>query len=500
MIEGVVPDLSQTKPVLFAGEVEELAVDRFGLVVKAEELPSERDRVFALRDAFGRRAWSLRVANSAEDPRVFDLQDQAAAVAAPANGKEGALAVPSVVHTRDGASRATWRDERRGLEHVVRVTEWIEGEVLAAVRPHSAELLHELGRGLGLLDRAWQAIDMDVARRSFHWNLRSADTVVRAGMGAIESSERRALVEQRLTEWDGLATRRDELRCSVVHQDANDHNVLVRVEDGALRIAGLIDFGDMAESYTVAELAVAAAYAMMGKRDPLAALRALTGGYDGALPLTENELRLLGPMITMRLAQSVVLSTVQQLAQPDNDYLSISAQPAWALLEQWQAWPAVLVEAHARYATDLEPSPGSRSVVGWLREHAERLAPVVAGVDGSTPIIDLSVGTGVVAQVRVDCATEDDPWRDPSVLAFQAPIDALAAQHGSEFVLGRYGEPRCCMTGSSLPVTAKIGRSRARSIWVSTCSAAPAPRFMRRLTEPFGRWPTTTFRSITARP
>ena len=37
------------------------------------------------------------------------------------------------------------------------------------------------------------------------------------------------------------------------------------------RVAGLIDFGDMVDSATVTDLAIAAAYAMTGKHDPLGA-------------------------------------------------------------------------------------------------------------------------------------------------------------------------------------------------------------------------------------
>ena len=58
----------------------------------------------------------------------------------------------------------------------------------------------------------------------------------------------------------------------MIHSDANDHNVLV----GALpaeprQITGLIDFGDMHLGLTVAEVAIGATYALLGKQDPLAA-------------------------------------------------------------------------------------------------------------------------------------------------------------------------------------------------------------------------------------
>ena len=57
------------------------------------------------------------------------------------------------------------------------------------------------------------------------------------------------------------------MRHSVVHGEANDHNVLVR----AGRVVGLLDFGDMVYSAVVCDLAIALAYALLDQPDPVAA-------------------------------------------------------------------------------------------------------------------------------------------------------------------------------------------------------------------------------------
>ena len=49
---------------------------------------------------------------------------------------------------------------------------------------------------------------------------------------------------------------------SVIHNDANDYNVLI--EDG--RMSGLLDFGDLVHSATVCDLAIALAYTMLHER------------------------------------------------------------------------------------------------------------------------------------------------------------------------------------------------------------------------------------------
>ena len=63
----------------------------------------------------------------------------------------------------------------------------------------------------------------------------------------------------------------DDLPHQVIHNDANEHNVLV-ADDGT--VAGLIDFGDVVWSARVCGLAVAGAYAMQGQRRPGARGRA----------------------------------------------------------------------------------------------------------------------------------------------------------------------------------------------------------------------------------
>ncbi len=65
------------------------------------------------------------------------------------------------------------------------------------------------------------------------------------------------------------------LRHAYAHNDANDHNLLVR--DG--KIAGLIDFGDMVYTALINNLAVACTYAMFDAADPLQAAACVVSGY-----------------------------------------------------------------------------------------------------------------------------------------------------------------------------------------------------------------------------
>ena len=81
-------------------------------------------------------------------------------------------------------------------------------------------------------------------------------------------------------------------------------------------VSGLLDFGDMHHGLLVAEPAVAAAYALLGQEDPLAAAAAVVAGYHAAFPLEEEEIALLFALVGARLAVSVTNSACGRSARP----------------------------------------------------------------------------------------------------------------------------------------------------------------------------------------
>ena len=74
---------------------------------------------------------------------------------------------------------------------------------------------------------------------------------------------------------------------------------------GGFAAAGLIDFGDLVHSITVAELSVAAAYALLDQPDPVDAVRLVALSFHDEFPLTEPERSVLFSLILARLGISV---------------------------------------------------------------------------------------------------------------------------------------------------------------------------------------------------
>ena len=68
----------------------------------------------------------------------------------------------------------------------------------------------------------------------------------------------------------------------VIHNDGNDHNILINPSG---KINGIIDFGDMIYSYRVLEPAVSMAYVAIEKDNPLPLIGSLLKGYNKIIPL-----------------------------------------------------------------------------------------------------------------------------------------------------------------------------------------------------------------------
>jgi Ser/Thr protein kinase RdoA (MazF antagonist) len=88
-----------------------------------------------------------------------------------------------------------------------------------------------------------------------------------------------------------VAPRLATLRATVIHNDANDWNVLVDSADQD-RISGLIDFGDALHAPLIAEIAIASAYAGLDQADPIGAAASIARGFHAEYPLLEEEIDL----------------------------------------------------------------------------------------------------------------------------------------------------------------------------------------------------------------
>jgi len=242
------------------------------------------------------------------------------------------MSFPGIVLTKKGEDIATIKDEN-GRAHFVRLLTWLDGVCFAEAKPHGRKLLSSLGRALAQMDAVLAEFSHPAAHRSFYWDVRSAGTA-RQFVGLLPDS-RRDLVERFLSEWEKIDWNR--LRFSVIHNDANDYNVLV--SEAQQRVITILDYGDVVYTATVCELAVALAYVMLDQRDPIGVAAQVVAAYHETYPLTEPEVDVLYTLAVTRLCCSVCFAARQTRDVPDNEYLNISNTPAWALLERLSSVP-----------------------------------------------------------------------------------------------------------------------------------------------------------------
>ena len=262
---------------------------------------------------------------------------------------------------------------------------------LGSLARHPPPLVEDLGRRLGEMDRGLESFDHPALHREFHWDLgRGLDVVHRHAADIADEALRAFIVALA----GGIARRIEpalpRLRRQAIHGDANDYNVIVE----GTRVAGFIDFGDMVFGVAVGDLAIAIAYAVLDKRQPLAAARTIVRGYHATRPLVEGEFDVLWDLVLLRLAMSVSLAGHQRAQRPDDDYLAISQEPIARTLPRLLSVPPRLAAASFRHACGLDAAPASTRAVAWLARQTP--SPLMDTDLSKAMVLDLSVGSPLI--------------------------------------------------------------------------------------------------------
>jgi len=415
-------------------EAVRLARELYGLEVSARVLPGEYDDNFHLTGADG-HAFVLKVMHPAREHFFIDLQCRALTHLAQ---RAPHLPLPRVTTNRSGElfTSITAAD---GSTRLVWLLTFVNGTVLAEVRPHTPELLGDLGRFLAEMDATLQSFTHAAAHRELKWDSSRAGWI-KNYLNHIGDSKRRALVEKFLAFYETeVVPNLPRLRRSVIYGDANDHNVLVSDSwPQPRKIVGVIDFGDMHHGLTVSEPAIAAAYAILGKEDPLEAAAAIVAGYHGAFLLNELELSVLYALIGARLAVSVTNSAHRKTIKPSDPYVTVSEAPAWEALERLEQIQPRFAHYTFRAACGLPPVPQGEKIKQWLEGNAGTAASIL-DVDLRTApsvVLDLSVGSTFLGA---------DP-RASETPALSEKISHAMKRAGASAGVGRYDEPRLLYT------------------------------------------------------
>ncbi|WP_034061080.1 aminotransferase class III-fold pyridoxal phosphate-dependent enzyme [Lacinutrix jangbogonensis] len=214
---------------------------------------------------------------------------------------------------------------------ICRVLSFLEGDFLGDIT-HTPSLITSIGTFAAQLDLQLLKLNNYVLKaRQWEWDLQYLN-LNKKYIYAIEEASDRHLVSYFFQQFDlHVSPILPELRKSIIQNDVNEWNTLVKNNT----VSGLIDFGDLAHSPLINELAIAIAYACYDKDNPLEWAIYLIKGYHEVLPLEEKELDILYYLIAGRLCTSLCNAAHSKKVNPENSYASSSEKNALKMLHLW---------------------------------------------------------------------------------------------------------------------------------------------------------------------
>lgn len=251
------------------------------------------------------------------------------------------------------ASDGRLQVEDKEAGRIYRLFRYIPGKLLAESE-HTSQLLSSFGEVLALMDLALIPLEMQASRaRRYHWDNTHFDLAYQYAHFVRPASLRKLIDYFHMKFHEEVVPSLPRLRHSLIHGDANDYNVLVEKE----RVKAILDFGDAVYSPLINEVAIALAYILCGKDDPLAWAAPLLKSYTEILPLNEEEIELLYYLVGTRISISLCHSARGRSEQPGNDYLGISEKAFVKLLQKWMEIGPVAASRAFRHAAGLPLPP-----------------------------------------------------------------------------------------------------------------------------------------------
>jgi 4-aminobutyrate aminotransferase-like enzyme/Ser/Thr protein kinase RdoA (MazF antagonist) len=425
-------------------KAEALACDLFNIKGKAVSLPGELDFNFKIIPKLG-QCFVLKVSRPNVNADYLDFQQK---MLQHIEALDTDMVAPEVIVDTHGNMISSFVDEW-GNHRKVRLLTWIPGRIWSSVNPHLDGLRTSLGEECGKLSMALLGFEHPMASRAFEWDI-AQSLWTKKHVHLFEASKR-DIIAYFQNEFENILDGYSQLRKSVVHNDANDNNVLVSESLIDPRVIASIDYGDAIHTQIINDLAITCAYGIMHQNDPLQAALPIVCGYHSNFPLQEDELKYLYWAISMRLVISVTKSKLNKIKEPDNDYLLISEKPAWDLLEKWRKLSPDFAEYSFRNTCGFSAHPKEQKFNEWAKNKSFTLPSLFPSIDtNSVYSLDLSVSS---------------PWighqsEFNNLDLFQFKIGQLQKKHPLKIIAGGYLEPRPLYTSSAYD---KIGNSGRES-------------------------------------
>ncbi|MBJ7555485.1 aminotransferase class III-fold pyridoxal phosphate-dependent enzyme [Marinomonas spartinae] len=295
-------------------QIKSLVRELYGLEGSFTALNSERDLAWLVRNEEGPQG-VIKISNAQEPEGIVDLQIKAVEHILE---QDPTLVVPPVIPTRQHNAYEWITSELSGERHMIRLIAFMDGRVVENTpEAYCDEYYFNIGATMGRMNAALQSFYHPYAGSNQHlWDLGHC-LQLRDMLPGLPEGELRDLLTSTFdkAEHHTLPALK-KTRCQLVHQDANDANVMVSHDDPT-EIAAVLDFGDVAFNSILAEIVTISETYAEDEEDPIRPLLHVAQGYDSAYPLTGQEVDLLFDVMHLRLAIASLIINYRKLNDPE---------------------------------------------------------------------------------------------------------------------------------------------------------------------------------------
>jgi 4-aminobutyrate aminotransferase-like enzyme/Ser/Thr protein kinase RdoA (MazF antagonist) len=413
------PDLPA--PQVSQAQAEHLLSTHYGLTARAESLGSQQDKNFLVFDSDDRPLGVLKIANPAFTAVELEAQDAAAETIADA---EPTLRVAVPLPNLAGEKCTVVTGLLDGTAHV-RLLRYLPGGTLVEAGHLSPEVVAGMGEVAGRVSHALAAFRHPGLDRALQWDLRFGHDVVDALVTHVDDpSHRERLTAAAAAAWERIEPLADELPRQAVHLDLTDANVVVTRTEGSPRPDGIVDFGDLSDTWTVSELAITMSSVLGHSGTTPTSILPGIKAFHTIRPLTVAEADAVWPLLVLRTAVLIVSGAQQAALDPDNDYVTNQSEDEWRMFEQATSVPIDVMTGVIRAELGL-----AIPVAGLAG------GPLIAGLEpASVSTLDLSPTSDAY-----DAAFRPGAWLRPGV---EDELARAAVCDGAALIATRFGEPR----------------------------------------------------------
>ncbi|MFT5764582.1 MAG: 4-aminobutyrate aminotransferase-like enzyme/Ser/Thr protein kinase RdoA (MazF antagonist) [Saprospiraceae bacterium] len=387
-------------------------------------LPGYDDLNFKLKTADGHQ-YTVKLMHTGCDQQFIDFE---CAMLIHLETRLDKISTPKVIRSKAGNHFEMV--EVDGQQRIFWILSWCQGAIMGQFKPLTYKLIHSLGKTIAQLTNALEGFSHPFMKNGHDWELTNA--LQSRHLTQYVEGETQAIVEAVFNVFEKrIQHKLSTLPHSVIHNDANENNILINFDKkGIAIIDGIFDFGDIGYQPTICEVAVALAYNAMLFEYPLRACFHFLKGYTSIRKILDQELEVLLDLLKTRLAVSISHSSYKQLE--DNDpYITISQAPAKATLLKLEKIPDPLALYFFRVACGLSVTAQSTAVMQFLNDPGRKAFPVME-VDRFDCILDLSVGSLLLGA---------NP-EGFTLASLTQKIGQFKKEHSAKFAFGRYTESR----------------------------------------------------------